>query len=113
MAKFRTIKNSLITGEISATADGRTDLAAYAHSCKIMRNMVPFTSGGAYIRPGTIYQNRQLFSDYGAPMVFPFTSAAGVEYAIVLYPIRSGMTKRRLAIYESDDSAGGEVFAIV
>lgn len=111
MAKFRTIKNSLIGGEVSATADGRTDLAVYPHSCKIMRNMIPFTAGGAYMRPGTIYQGSEDFVDYAAPLVYGFVASNSVEYAVVVYPPRSGGTQADIKIYEAQQGSPAEVFA--
>lgn len=70
MAKFRSQKPSFISGEISPTAFGRTDLPQYLHGCKTLRNMLPMLSGGAYRRPGTKFE-LSLSGGY-APKLFPF-----------------------------------------
>jgi hypothetical protein len=56
VAKFRFQKSSLLAGEISPTAFGRTDLPQYQAACKTLRNMIPRLSGGAYRRPGTFFE---------------------------------------------------------
>lgn len=57
MPRFRVLKNSLLGGQISRDAVGRTDLPQYAHSCEVLQNMIPLLSGGAYRRPGTMFQD--------------------------------------------------------
>lgn len=95
MGRFRTLKNSLLGGQISRAALGRTDLPQYAHACEVLQNMIPILSGGAYRRPGTI------FMDYipakittpttgspnfqsSPPRLFPFIASDKVAYVIAI-----------------------------
>lgn len=98
MAKFRALKNSLIGGEIAFSALGRTDLPQYPHSCKTLKNMIPMLSGGAYRRPGTIYQDDFAASSYKVPHIIPFHGADGVEYAVVFLQGSPG----KIYVYDSD-----------
>ncbi len=111
MAKFRSIKNSLISGEISPTADGRTDLPEYAHACKVMKNIIPFPAGGGYMRPGTFYQSQKLFSDFAAPVLIPFTASDDTEWMLACYPLRTGGASAKIVIHHSQATSVTEVFA--
>lgn len=84
MAKFRDIKNSFIAGVISETALGRDDLPQYKHSCKQLKNMIPLLSGGAYTRPGTIFEESFAAADFRAPFLIPFIGSDGTKYMINL-----------------------------
>lgn len=84
MAKFRSIKNSLIAGEISPTAFGRTDLPQYLHACKTLQNMVLLPSGGAYRRPGSWFVKQYAQSANDLPRVFPFVYSQSEAYAVLL-----------------------------
>lgn len=83
MSKFRSIKNSFIAGEISPTAFGRTDLPQYVHACKTLRNMIPLLSGGAYRRPGTLFQVGFANATYYVPRVIPFVVSKSESYALI------------------------------
>lgn len=97
MAKFRFQKSSLVGGEVSGNALGRTDLPAYAHACRMLRNMIPWVSGGAYRRPGTLNENTASGSLYLAPLLVPFysdtfdssTTSRGAYCHAILNPITS------------------------
>lgn len=89
MAKFRSDQTSFVAGEISPTALGRTDLPAYKHGCKTLRNMIPFATGGAYRRPGTLFHRDYPAADFHAPRVFPFIVSESEAYALV-FSINSG-----------------------
>lgn len=84
MAKFRSIKNSLIAGEISATAHGRTDLAQYPHACKTLRNMIPILSGGAGRRPGSFFESKIDLASETAPRLIPFIFSKTEAYCIAM-----------------------------
>lgn len=92
MAKFRSIKNSFSAGEISSSASARTDLPQYAHSCKLMKNFIPMLSGGAYRRPGTLFEARiNGRTDY-APRLIPFTVSKTENYMLAFGAIAGGAT---------------------
>jgi len=55
MARRDLIFNSFSAGEVSSRFEGRTDLEQYYRSCRILKNMVLATQGGAERRPGTYY----------------------------------------------------------
>lgn len=84
MANFRSIKNSLIGGQISPTVWGRTDLPQYAHSCQLLQNMIPMTSGGAYRRPGSLFVDNLSTTLFTSPRVIPFVVSKTEVYAVVL-----------------------------
>lgn len=90
MAKFRTIKNSFIAGEISPAAQGRTDLPQYPHACKELKNMIPLLAGGAYRRPGTFYETRLDASIDHAPRLIPFIRSNSETYALYLGKVIGG-----------------------
>lgn len=90
--KFRSIKNSLLGGEISPDAQGRTDLAIYPHSCRLLRNVIPKPIGGGYGRPGTLFDFSLSSEDQFPPKLIPFIVSEDEAYCIALtYPI-VGMT---------------------
>lgn len=102
MGRFRVLKNSLLGGQISRDALGRTDLPQYAHACELLENMIPILSGGAYRRPGTIYQDfipanaltpddQGLVHEYQSspPRIFPFIVSQQIAYAIVIGTMRT------------------------
>lgn len=84
MAKFRTIKNSFLGGQISPTAVGRTDLPQYAHSCEILQNVIPETAGGAYRRPGSVNVDSLPITTNYAPRLIPFVVSRTETYCVVL-----------------------------
>jgi hypothetical protein len=92
MAKFRAIKNSFVGGEISRSVLGRTDIPQYPHACKQLRNMIPLVEGGAYRRPGTIYETQESSAFYRAPFFFPFKASDGTRYMLELTPGATGHT---------------------
>lgn len=97
MPRFRVLKNSLLGGQISRDAVGRTDLPQYAHSCEVLQNMIPLLSGGAYRRPGTMFQDyipsllAQAGSDTGInetqsspPRLLPFVVSQQEAFALLI-----------------------------
>lgn len=84
MAKFRSIKNSLIAGEISPSAYGRTDLPQHVHACKTLKNMIPMLSGGGYRRPGTLFEDSLAAADFTAPRLIPFVVSRSESYMVAL-----------------------------
>jgi hypothetical protein len=89
MAKFRNQKNSLIAGELSPTALGRTDLPQYPHACELLRNAIPFLSGGAYRRPGTYFEKKIDAGDY-APALIPFVVSRKEAYCLIVSKVSGG-----------------------
>jgi hypothetical protein len=65
MARFRSIQNSFIAGELSPSVEGRTDLAQYKHGCKQLVNKIPKAAGGADGRNGFIY-DAEIVPDLGS-----------------------------------------------
>lgn len=98
MPRFRVLKNSLLGGQISRSALGRTDLPQYAHSCELLQNMIPLLSGGAYRRPGTLFQDyvsaninqftNTISGETGSmsspPRLFPFIVSNQLSYALLI-----------------------------
>lgn len=103
MSRFRLIKNSLLGGQISGDALGRTDLPQYPHSCEILQNMIPMLSGGAYRRPGTTFQDyvnaeQSTPGPTGVvhtnasspPRLFPFIVSNAQAYALLIGTMQYG-----------------------
>lgn len=101
MGRFRTLKNSLLGGQVSRDAVGRTDLPQYAHACELLENMIPLLSGGAYRRPGTMFQDyipannatpntagNAAYYQSSPPRIFPFIVQNNLSYAIVIGTLR-------------------------
>lgn len=95
MSKFRSLKNSLIGGEISPTVYGRTDMNQFPHGCKTLKNMIPMVSGGAYRRPGTLFEFEFLEASNTAPKLIPFVVSQTESYMIAIYN-NGGSTKLRI-----------------
>lgn len=85
MSKYRSLKNSLIAGEISPSALGRSDLPQYPHACKTLKNAIPMLSGGAYRRPGSLYDSRLAEATYSAPVLIPFVVSQAEAYVVALF----------------------------
>lgn len=81
MAKFRSIKNSFIAGQISPTSFGRTDLPQYPHACKLFKNQIPLLSGGSTRRPGT----RFAFASENPVALYPFVFSKTESYAVGVF----------------------------
>ena len=86
MSVLRAVKNSFLGGMISPTAWQRTDLPTFPHSCRLLQNMIPRNSGGAYRRPGTVNVDSLAASTsgYTAPRLFPFVYSKTESYCILL-----------------------------
>lgn len=82
MSKFRSIKNSLTGGQISPSAEGRTDLPQYASACRLLKNMIPMIEGGAYRRPGTLFDYKIDASTHRYPVLIPFVVSQSEPYCI-------------------------------
>jgi hypothetical protein len=95
VAKFRSIQNSLIAGEITPTAMGRTDVTQYQHACKILRNAIPLLSGGAYRRPGTLWEKTIPTTDF-APGLLTFKVSETEAYCVLMGQIMAGATYTRI-----------------
>jgi hypothetical protein len=83
VAKFRSIKNSFITGKVSRTALGRTDLPQYNHACVQLKNMIPLLAGGLYRRPGSLFQ-KSYDATTAAPFLIPFVAADDTRFMLNL-----------------------------
>ena len=83
MSKFRIQKTSLLGGEVSPTAFGRTDLPLYQAACKTLKNMIPMLSGGAYRRPGTQFDtNMGAVTSIFGPTIIPFQRSQLEAYVV-------------------------------
>jgi hypothetical protein len=81
MPRFNYIKNSLLAGELSPKALGRTELPIYGQGCEILENMVVMPQGGATRRPGTKYVTNTLSNNTARliPFIFSLDEAYIVE----------------------------------
>jgi hypothetical protein len=96
LSKFRSIQNSLIAGEITPTAMGRTDVPQYQHACKILRNAIPLLSGGAYRRPGTLWDKTINGATDFAPGIMTFKVSETEAYCVLMGQIMGGAVYTRI-----------------
>lgn len=117
MAKFRSIKNSLLGGQISPSAEGRTDLPQYASACKLLKNMIPKTVGGSYRRPGTLFAHAVYdpFQTKTYPRLIPFVVSQSESYMIALYidTLLPTLTSGLIEAYRAYDTFNRPVKAVV
>lgn len=92
MAKFRSIKNSFLAGQISPTAMGRTDLPQYASACQKLLNMIPMVSGGSYRRPGALFDHGFDAAQFTYPRLIPFVVSQNEPYMLALNHDVTAMT---------------------
>lgn len=90
MSKFRFQKSSFIAGQISPTAQGRTDLPMYPHACKTLKNVIPILSGGVYRRPGTLWEDTFLADIDAYPRLIPFVVSQQEPYMLAFWRTRVG-----------------------
>lgn len=95
MAKFRTQKNSLVAGQISPTAFGRTDLPFYPMAAKKLQNMIPISSGGAMFRPGS----RHAFTSSNPIGLYPFIYNKKEAYCVTVDYLGNVVIKRKDEVY--------------
>ena len=82
MGKVTTQQSNFSNGEISPLAMGRSDIAKYANSVKIMENFLINQLGGGLYRPGTRYVAST--KDNGAARLMPFQYSADQDYVMEL-----------------------------
>lgn len=109
MARFRTIQNSFIAGEVSPTALGRTDLPQYKHACEEMTNMIPLLSGGAYRRPGTFFEKSFDAEAIYPPRLIPFVVSKKESYALLLYNSDADKSATYMYIYRPTENGDNSV----
>lgn len=81
MPKVTTQQSNFSNGEISPLAMGRSDLAKYPNSAKIMENFIINQLGGGAFRPGTRYVAGAKNDDKKA-RVMPFQYSAAQDYVM-------------------------------
>jgi hypothetical protein len=102
VARFRTLKNSFLGGELSPKVDGRVDLPQYLQGARDLKNMLPMPEGGTTRRPGSQYISDMavttsyrtvpfVFSESDALTVYLQTNGAFTAHATdLLNPGNSG-----------------------
>lgn len=83
MARFNTVWNNFLFGEVSPGFSGRTDTEQYQRSAKQMRNFVSQIDGGANFRQGTIYRSDTFASEDAAKLI-PFIIDRDRKYIVVI-----------------------------
>jgi len=89
MAKFNTVVNSFIAGEVSPKIAGRSDVVQYNQSCEQLTNMLVQPEGGAFRRSGSELVFSETIGDTtysvaGGSVLIPFRPSDGNTYAIIL-----------------------------
>lgn len=71
-------RNVFNAGEFSPLLDGRTDLPNFGFGCRVMKNFLPRTHGGAFRRPGTEF----LGALSGPCRLMEFNVTASMQYVL-------------------------------
>lgn len=103
---IRKIQQSFDGGEISPWLDGRTDLAKYASSCRLVENFIPLPQGGLLKRPGRRYLG---------PLPSAATSGKLVEFEVQLnqsYILVIGGGKMRVIYNNAFVMDGSSIYEI-
>jgi hypothetical protein len=82
LAKFRYHKTNLNAGELSPRALARTDLPIHAQGARTMKNWIPNSVSGAFVRPGSEHVatvSSELTQAKLIPFVFSKTASGCVE----------------------------------
>jgi hypothetical protein len=79
---MKELLNAFNGGEISPLLAGRVDLPGLKRSCRILRNMVPGVTGGAFRRPPLLHVG--MAGTDGARLI-PFNASTGAAYQLELY----------------------------
>lgn len=94
-------------GEISPWIDPRIDLEKYRSSCDELRNFVPRVYGGAFRRPGTLYEWTAKFPDRKARIEeFEFSVTTTLILELGDNYIRFGTTGENAALIEDPENPG-------
>lgn len=96
MAKFNSIKNSFLAGEVSPRLYGRTDLDSYTQGCEEVRNAIIYPQGGFTRRPGTVSSNVTDFVDLEAARMIPLVISKLHAYIFIFteetFTVDTGVT---------------------
>lgn len=74
MARANTIQTNFTSGEVSPLMYGRVDTTKYFNGARKLQNMVVLPQGGAYRRPGTVYQGNTKSNGYAVLRKFVFSA---------------------------------------
>jgi hypothetical protein len=80
---IRKLISSFNAGEFSPQMWGRLDLESITRGCRLLRNALPMTLGGAFRRPGKMFVGHQ-YSQDTASRLLPFNFSATQRYQIEL-----------------------------
>lgn len=83
MPKVTSIQTQLNGGELSPKMNGRVDLDAYYHGCKVLRNFIPVVQGPAERRGGTGFV-AQAKDTATASQIIPFKFSRTQAYIVEL-----------------------------
>lgn len=81
MAKFNTIRNNFLFGEVSPQVFSRVDVDNFFRSCEEIRNALCYPQGGAGRRPGSLFVDDSLSAETGVRLV-PYVLSTTRAYMI-------------------------------
>jgi hypothetical protein len=88
LARNNHIFNSFIAGEVSPKFFGRTNTQPYPDGCEELRNVIPFTQGGATKSPGTLFKYRVFKKDEvsnpAQVRLIPFYGTDGSRWQLII-----------------------------
>lgn len=88
MPRFTFIQNNLAAGQISEKLYYRTDIKEYKSGAKVLQNMLPYKSGGAYTRPALRYARSHSVTNldktlcFAIPFIFSKDEVYDIEFLI-------------------------------
>jgi len=108
MARYRHIQNSLIGGELSPKAFGRTDLNIYPQSLETCKNIIPHAQGGGSSRVGTQLIKSLLAKNNleNGNQISGFTPVA-ITSGARIFKFSFSRTENYAFIIEADGDGGG------
>jgi hypothetical protein len=86
MAKFNSIRNSFLGGEVSPRVNQRTDIPLYNQSCETLQNVIVYPQGGIGRRPGSYIFDATHFTSHASIRLVPFIISKTQAYVIVFTP---------------------------
>lgn len=83
MAKFNTIRNNFLFGEVSPQVYGRLDVENYVRAARELRNVICYPQGGVGNRPGSVFVDNSLSSSTAIRLI-PYVLSTTQSYQIAI-----------------------------
>lgn len=111
--KFNTIVNNFTSGVWSPKMIARAETEEYFKSCTELKNMLPMIYGGAFSRPGSLFENVGTFQSriQDGTRIFPFSISNGSRYLLVVGPYNPLDAATKWFVYDTISRTSTDVTA--